>query len=519
MRARGAVAAGHTETARAAQVVLCEGGNAFDATLAAMCTACVAEPVLCSLGGGGFLIAHEAAGRTVLYDFFTHTPSRLKPSHELDFCPIVADFGPAQQEFHIGMGSIAVPGAVKGLFEIHRELGSMPMERIIEPAAALARRGVEMTRFQGYLFRVIGPILSSSAASRAIFHSPNDDSRLLGEGETLRLPEFADALEALAREGGDLFYRGELARCIERDVRENGGLLGIADLEAYRVEKRAPLELCYRDARLATNPPPSSGGILIAFALELLKEVDVHGLRFGSAGHLDLLARVMEQTNKARVESGFHEEEEGAGGARLLEPKFLEAYRRAVLGRPAASRGTTHIGVIDARGNAAGLTLTNGEGCGYVVPGTGVMLNNMLGEEDINPLGFHRYRPGTRMCSMMSPSLIFGPGDRIAAIGSGGSNRIRTAILQVLVNLLDFRMTVSQAVESPRIHYEGGLLNIEPGFDDGAVARLIKEFPRYELWGERNLFFGGAHTVALQAGRGTFEGAGDPRRSGIVLAA
>lgn len=518
MTAGGVVAAGHIETARAAQITLAEGGNAFDATLAAMCTACVAEPVLCSLGGGGFLLACDAAGRTVLFDFFVQTPGRRPRPKEVDFYPIVADFGTAQQEFHIGFGAIAVPGAVKGLFQIHRELGFMPMARIVEPAAALARRGVEMTAFQAYLFRVVGPVLSASAAARAVFHSPADPTRLLGEGESFRLPEFADTLQALAREGADLFYRGAIAEAIARDLDANGGLLRRDDLERYRVVDRAPLELSYRDARLFTNPPPSSGGILIAFALELLKETEVSAFGFGSGEYLTLLARVMEETNRARIESGVHEIA-ASEQARLLKPEFLEAYRRAVYGRPRAERGTTQVSVIDARGNAASLTLTNGEGCGYIVPGTGIMLNNMLGEEDINPHGFHRWPPATRMCSMMAPTLIFGPNGRVVATGSGGSNRIRTAILQLLVNLLDFRVDVGEAVERPRIHFEEGLLSVEPGFDDKEVAKVLPRFPRHRLWGERNLFFGGTHTAAFESRAGAFRGAGDPRRAGVTLVA
>ena len=515
--AHGVVAAGHVETARAAETVLGEGGNAFDAALAALCAACVAEPALSSLGGGGFLLAHGASGETVLYDFFTQTPRRRAPPQQTDFRPVMADFGTVQQEFHIGLGAIATPGVVKGLFRIHRDLGFMPFARIVEPAAALAREGVVVTDFQAYLFGVIGPILGSSPAMRAIFHSPADETRLLGPGETFRLPAFADTLEALAREGEDLFYRGEIARAIADDLAAGGGLLTRADLEGYRVERRAPLELPYRDARLVANPPPSSGGILIAFALELLRDIAVGGLGFGSADHLRVLARVMEQTNKARIESGFHDEAEAAESVRLLEPGFLESYRRAVLGRPAAGRGTTHISVIDTAGNAASLTLTNGEGSGYVVPGTGVVLNNMLGEEDINPHGFHRWPAGTRMCSMMAPTLIFGPGRRLTAAGSGGSNRIRTAILQVLVNLLDFRMGPAAAVASPRIHFEDGLLNVEHGFDAPEVAALVAAFPDHRLWQERNLFFGGVHTVTFDAASREAIGAGDPRRAGVAL--
>jgi gamma-glutamyltranspeptidase/glutathione hydrolase len=158
--------------------------------------------------------------------------------------------------------------------------------------------------------------------------------------------------------------------------------------------------------------------------------------------------------------------------------------------------------------------LSNGEGCGYVVPGTGIMLNNMLGEEDINPLGFHRWPTDTRIASMMAPSLAVEGDGSITALGSGGSNRIRTAILQVLINMLDFKMPAAAAVEAPRLHFENGLLSIEPGFDDQTVERLAADFDKIDKWDGLNLFFGGVHVARLDGLTGRFTGGGDPRRGG-----
>lgn len=516
MRVKGVIAAGHPETARAAALILEEGGNAFDAVVAGVWTACVAEPIFASLGGGGFLLARPRDARPVLYDFFVHTPKVRKPAAESDFYPILADFGSAQQEFHIGMGSIATPGAVKGLFQAHGDLGTMPMARVMEPAMALAKRGVRLNRLQAYLFQVVSPILESSEASRAVFGSPEHRGRLLREGEMFSIPSFADTLDGLAREGEDLFYRGEIAGTIVEDCRTGGGTLEPEDLEGYRVVRREPLELELGDGRLFINPPPSTGGILIAFALEILKDSGMGTARFGSAAHLEMLARAMALTNKARLESRLHESAEDAAET-LLHPGFVEAYRRRILGRPAAARGTTHIGVIDSDGNAAGLSLSNGAGSGYMVPGTGVMMNNMLGEEDINPHGFHEWPEDTRIGSMMAPALMAGPGDTATVLGSGGSNRIRTAILQVLVNLVNFGMSVEDAVSGSRIHYEGDLLDMEVGFDDEVIAVLAETFPNMKIWDERNLYFGGVHTVRYDSSTGAFEGAGDIRRDGVSV--
>lgn len=516
---KGVIAAGHAETVRAAAAILEDGGNAFDAVLAAIFAACVVEPVLASLGGGGFLLARPADGANdgpVVYDFFTQTPKRRTPAAEADFYPIVADFGTVTQEFHIGMGAIATPGTVKGLFRAQRDLGTMPMTRLVEPAIALARDGFAVTELQAYLFQVVGPIYMANAASRDIFASRIAPGEPRKAGETMNNPAFADTLDALAREGEALFYQGDIAARIAADCRAGGGSLAAEDLAGYRVVERRALAVGYGSARIYTNPPPSTGGILIAFALELLKDLGLDRMAFGSPAHLGRLARAMDLTNKARVESRLHEADETGAAAALLDPVLLARYRAEVVGHPHASRGTTHVSVIDAAGNAAALTLSNGEGCGYVVPGTGIMLNNMLGEEDINPRGFHNWPADRRIASMMAPSLAVESSGGMAALGSGGSNRLRTAILQVLVNMLDFGLSAVDAVEAPRLHVEGGLLSIEPGFEAAVVDRLAADYEQVSRWDRLNLFFGGVHVARFDAATGSFSGGGDPRRGGAA---
>jgi gamma-glutamyltranspeptidase/glutathione hydrolase len=505
MTAKGAVAAGHPQTAEAGALVLEADGNAFDAALAALCMACVAEPVLTSLGGGGFLTARTAAGETRVYDFFVQTPRRKRPLDEIELYPIFADFGTAKQEFHIGLGSLATPGTVRGLFDVHRELGSVPMCRIVEPAVAAARDGVRVNHLQSYIFGIVAPIYLATAGARALYASPEDPQRLYGEGERMRQPELADTLERLATEGDRLFYEGEMARALVALCEHQGGQIDAEDLAGYRTCRRIPLRRDYRDARLYLNPLPSSGGLLIAFALALLAKHDLGGGAFGAPGHLLTLAQVMEQTNLARST--------GPGDERLLRDDWVARYRRAVHGHPLATRGTTQVSVLDARGNAASLTLSNGEGCGHVLPGTGIMLNNMLGEEDLNPQGFHRWREDVRVSSMMAPTIAEHAG-RLIALGSGGSNRLRTAILQTLCNLIDFGMPPDAAVGAPRIHVERGKISIEPGFATDCVRLLTDHWPHHQVWDEPNLFFGGTHTVVFDGRR--FMGAGDPRRGGAL---
>jgi gamma-glutamyltranspeptidase/glutathione hydrolase len=507
---RGVIAAGHELTVQAAELVLREGGNAFDAIVAAHFAACAAEPVLTSLGGGGFLFAKPAGAHPLVFDFFVHTPRRRRSARVLDLEPVIIDFGTARQTFHIGQGTIATPGSVKGAFEIHRRLCSMPMRELCAPAIEYARAGVRVNAVLAYIAGLVHPIYTATNAARAIFGGSGLGGRL-AENDVLRQTALADTLEALSIEGEELFYRGEIAKLIARECELHGGLLTREDLERYEVQLREPLVTTYRDITVMTNPPPSSGGILIAFALKLLDETAVGSYPFGSVEHLRLLAEIMTLTHKARVDS--LQAIDCLDAQRLLNADYLALYRQHIRGSASASRGTTHVSVIDEAGNVASLSCSNGEGCGDIVPGTGIMLNNMLGEDDLSPHGLQSWRENQRMTSMMAPSLVLRPGGTVTATGSGGSNRIRSAILQLLINLIDFRLDVEAAVCSPRIHLEGQRLSLEAGFDFNRLNPLLLAYPEHEIWPALNLFFGGTHTV-VKAHQG-FQAAGDPRRGGV----
>lgn len=511
----GVAASGSREVSQAAVDILEAGGNAFDAALGALCAAAVAEPLLSSLGGGGFLLALPTADKPVVYDFFCQTPGRHRAVDELDFYPILADFGTAAQEFHIGMGSIAVPGVVAGLFEAHRDLGHMPVREIMAPAIALARAGVEVDAFHAYIVGILSPILGATADSFALFESPAEPGVYIREGELLRNLDAADSLEALGQQGPGLFYKGDWAAQLVRDCEDKGGLLSREDLASYRVERREPVVFRYRGARCAINPPPSPGGCLVAFALAVMEDWGAENKTWGSTEHVLNLLRGMRAASLARhdfnMEAGLDREKM----ERLLGAETIRQWQQSLRLNSLFSRGTTHISVADAKGNIASLTASNGEGCSYVLPGTGIMLNNMLGEEDLNYGGFHRWKENTRLASMMSPAVVELADETRFALGSGGSNRIRSAISQVLVNLLDLGMSLEDAVAAPRIHLERDMLSIEPGYSEEALQALRDSAPRTHLWPEKNLFFGGVHSVSVSP-EGEFHGAGDPRRGGEV---
>ena len=503
----GVIAAGHDKTVEAASLVMEAGGNAFDGAVAALCAACVAEPVLASLGGGGFLLAKTASGAPLLYDFFTQTPARKRPEAETNLYPVLVDFGDATQEFHIGMGSVATPGAIAGLFAVHRDLCRLPLQELVQPARGYARDGLTLNEFQHRIATIVEPILRASEDSFAVHASASHPGRLAAVGETMRQPDLSDSLEALAEEGPELFYSGDWGERLVRDCEHGGGHLRTADLGAYRVIKRQPVIGVYRGKRIFTNPPPALGGPLLLFALRLLAETDLASCRRGDARHLHTLATAMRLTQRMR--------REGEDGADPADDPLVAELREIMRREAVFGRGTTQISIADGEGNLVSLTLSNGEGAGYVLPGTGIVLNNMLGEEDINPHGFHNWPEDRRISSMMSPTLLELGEGRWVATGSSGSNRIRSAILQVLCNLLDFQLPLEAAVAAPRIHYEGDLLNMEPPVADRTLAALGEHWPRIKLWNDTSVFFGGAHSISFGPG-GNLAGAGDPRRGGTV---
>lgn len=513
----GAVAAGHPLTAEAALEALDAGGTAADAAIAAAAAACVVEPVLASLGGGGFCLWMPAEGTPSVYDFFVDTPRHPKAEAELDFHAAECDFGTATQVFHIGLGAVAAPGMLAGLDALQRDLARLPLPRLLQPAARFAREGMTLSELQGYIFSVVEPILADSAEVDALFRSSG--GWRLSAGDRFGQPVLADTLEWFGREGPRPFVEGPPARAL-LELMHEGGHLRAEDLKGYTVQRRTPLHRHHAGAEILTMPLPSSGGVLIGFALDLAEHLAAEA--HGSPDHLAGLARIMRLTDRARRDSGLAdatgEAEEASALARLADPAALRAYAsevaREISGAPQVARGTTHISVADRRGNLAAISLSNGEGCGRLWPGTGIHLNNMLGEEDLNPRGFHRWPPGVRMGSMMAPTAATLPDGRRIALGSGGSNRLRSAILQVLLNLADFHMTLAEAVAAPRLHVERAGADLEPGYAPAALEALAGEVERLTVWEGPNLFFGGVHAVE-RSPDGRLQAVGDARRGGV----
>jgi len=490
-KTKGVIAAGNYHTAMAGKLILEAGGNIYDAITAASFASFVTEGGLTSTGGSGFLMAGSNDKPAVLYDFFSSTPLKKRATDELNFYPVHFDFNGAIQEYHIGIGSMTVPGNVKGFFEVHQQLGRLPFSEVLQPAIEYARAGIEVTDYMAFIYSIVHPVWEQLPNEQIYFK--NDDG-ILKTGDKVYHKQLADSLEYFGKNGIREFYEGEIARQIEKDCSEKGGHLSLEDFKAYEVIRREPLTFQYYNKVVHTNPAPCLGGSFIRLGLEMLASES-------NGSTLEKLTKVMRSINEMRT-NGI-DKEIASGSNDLFAGVNMFG-------------NTTHISVMDEDGNAASSTTTIGEGSGYIPLNTGIMINNMLGEADLLPDGFHNWPCNKRISSMMSPTLISGEKGIEAAMGSGGSNRIRTAIMQVVYNLVELEMSPNEAVEKARIHLEFGYLQAEPSkIEDEELQRLLKNEEVLNRWTDINMFFGGVHTATLQ--NNNLDGSGDPRREGTVL--
>lgn len=487
---RAVVAAGHPVTAEAGAAVLRAGGNAVDAAVAAVLASCAAEPLLTGLGAGGYLLVAGAGVEPTLLDFFVEAPGR--GADRAEHAPLVAvevDFDDAIQVFNVGPSACGTPGMPAGLATALERWGTAGIDALAPQAARLCRDGVELNAAQAYIARLLAPILASTPEAAALWLR---DGKPPAAGEIHRNEELAATIELLGREGATPFYDGAIGHALADWVTARGGVLGRDDLRAYEVVARTPIRLPFRDREILTNPPPSAGGVLLAYALGRLDTVP-------PPPTLGDVVTAMEAAQAERTP------EFTAG---LDEPGFLGRFLGSRLG------ATTHVSVLDADGLAASVTSTNGEGSGVLVGGTGIQLNNIMGEEDLSPQGFHRDPPGRHMPSMMAPTVVLHDGEVELVLGSAGSNRIRSALLQTIVGAVDRGLDIVSAVEAPRVHVEAGTLWAEPGATlDELRGRGLHVVP----FRDRNVFFGGVQAVRRDPRTGALSGAGDPRRGGAVV--
>lgn len=507
-----ATATTSTLAADAAREVTERGGNAVDAAIAASLVSMNTEPGVCALAGGAYVTVWPAGGDPVTIDGYVEMPGRGLDPSELGrgVARVEMAYGGGVTTL-VGCGSVATPGSLAALEAARARFGRLPLAASLAPAIRAARAGFPLpAACHRYLEYAGDSIFGRNEISRLALHP--DGETLLGVGDLVQMPGLADTLQAIADEGSDIFYRGDIAERIVAHVRAGGGALTLEDMRTYRAIERSAVTVAVGDWRVALNPPPSIGGAVLGALLI--------GLNDGQA--LLPLLRAALQHRRAHLDLA---EDLPAAGRELLD----RARGGTLLARAAQSGSTVHTSAVDDDGLACAITASAGYGSGEIPDGTGLWLNNCLGEIELNRRGLIAGPPGTRLPSNMAPTAARRDG-RVLAIGSPGAGRITSALAQSLGHFLLRGLSLEAAIAQPRLHVETGLerdpvdgrfpetVCFEPGARPSADTAGMAE----RAFDELSMYFGGVGAAACEGAgtdRARFEVAADPRRTGATCIA
>lgn len=502
---RVAIAATGPASLGAGQAVVAAGGNAVDAAIAAAIAAMSTEPGIVSLAGGAYVSVWPASGSPVVVDGNVAMPGRGLPREAFGggVREVVTDYG-GGVTMYAGHGSVAVPGALSACESAVARFGSQPWSSVVAPAVDVCRDGYPIGGAAAkYLGLVADPLFGQDVGARAI--TRRSDGAPFVAGDLARNLELAEVLSAIARDGASLLTTGELGRALAAEMAAHGGLVTEADLTAYEVVVREPLRRTLGEWDIALNPPPSVGGPLLAVMLGELE-------RAGEPTWDDIL-RIQRAVLAYRHTVHDLSRDLDADGHALL----ASVERHGLAGLP-TSASTAHVSAVDSDGLACAVTMSSGYGSGVTIPGTGLLLNNALGEPELNRLGLHALAPGTRLASNMAPTVARAADGRVLAVGSPGADRITTALMQVLTQLCLGGADLDAAVQAPRLHVRFG----ESGkalVEHEASAELAAAVTRAGLLGldhgELSMYFGGVG-AAYRDSAGGLRAAGDPRREAAV---
>jgi gamma-glutamyltranspeptidase/glutathione hydrolase len=469
---RGMVVSSHYLASQAGVEILKKGGNAVDAAIATGFALAVTHPSAGNIGGGGFMVVHTNDGRVTAFDFREKAPAA---AHERMYLGANGQY--VKDLNHEGYLAIGVPGTVAGFFLAHEKLGSKRMSDLLAPAIALAEKGFPLSWDLYDDFKARETTFKKYPGSAKVFLKNGET--LYESGEIWRQPDLAKTLRRIQKNGRDGFYKGETARLLAADMRKNGGLITEEDLANYQAKERQPIHGTYRGYDIHSMCPPSSGGTALVEMLNILEGFDLREYGHSSAQHLHLLAETMRRAFADRARHlGDPDFNPDMPIARLISKPYAEQLRRgislnqaspsdpAVFSEAYESTETTHYSVVDPDGNAVAVTYTleNSYGSKIVAEGTGFLLNNEMG--DFNPWPGHTdstgmigtspnlVKPGKRMLSSMTPTIVTKNGKPYVLIGSPGGRTIINTVLQVIVNVIDFDMDIAEAIAAPRIHHQ-----------------------------------------------------------------
>ncbi len=501
------ISSGSQIAADAGAEIAARGGNAVDAGLAAALVSMCTDIGVMAPGASGFINIWPANGRPLVIDAYAEMPGRGLSADSFDRArkKVSFDYG-GEISTVIGYGSIATPGMFAGLKLASQKYGNLSWSEIIAPALEWVERGFPLTGGAAeYLLYTHQAIFSWHPESDRILH--RSDGSLLREGEIVRIPDLAASLRLLSERGAEAFYCGEIGTKIAEEIQANRGLLTAADLRAYQVYERRAITIPFGEWQIAINPPPAIGGACLAAMLLLLDNAEFRQWDSRAIGRLVKIQDAVLNYRREYLEKD---------GSRLLGDRVARLLHLArsgnyqnLLGSPS----TIHVSSADTEGLACSITASAGYGSGVMVGGTGIWLNNSLGEIELNPQGLAKLVPGIRLISNMAPTIARHPDGTVLAIGSPGASRITTAIAQVLLHFLVRDRPLAEAITNPRLHVEIFGEQDTVAFEAG----LNLDLPGFQTrpFGDLSMYFGGVQ-AALAKPNGQLLAIADPRRTGGV---
>ncbi len=535
---RGAHAMVVTTEPRASQVgvdIMRSGGNAVDAAVAVGFALAVTHPAAGNLGGGGFMMIRIAqTGEVAVVDYRETAPAAAsRAMYQDENGNVIKDAST------VGYRASGVPGTVAGLVLALQKFGTLSLARVMEPAIALARDGVHLSFYESESLRQSRRLLDRFPESRRVYLR---DGNPYSEGDLFVQPDLAKTLGLIARNGEKEFYQGSIARIIAEDMSAHGGLVNFDDLRTYRPVLRKPLEGTYRSYRIISMPSPSSGGTVLLEMLNVLEGYPLSRYGAGSSRSLHLMAETMKRAFADRAEflgdgdfvkrptAGLISKRYAAQLRSTIDPYIAADASSIGHGNPAGyeSEQTTHFSIVDKDGNAVAntYTLNGGFGSGVTIPGTGILMNNEMDDFASKPGVPNSYgliqgeanaiAPGKRPLSAMTPTFVLRDDRLFMVVGSPGGPTIINTVLQTIVNVIDFGMTIQEAVDAPRIHHQwmpDRLLMERTGFADDVVQALRARGQRVEIRGT----IGDCQSILIDPGTGVRLGAADPREDGKAI--
>jgi gamma-glutamyltranspeptidase/glutathione hydrolase len=521
----GMVASAHPLATEAGLEMLRRGGNAVDAAVATAFALGVVEPNASGLGGGGYILFYRAqTGRAEAIDYREMAPQQAAP----DMYPLNPDGkGVVNKASSIGHRACAVPGNLAGLDLALKRWGTLKLADVLAPAIRYAEEGYTVTKTLSEMMTNYYDKLAQFPEATRVYLK---DGLAYEPGDKLVLKDLAKTLRLIAARGPEVFYRGEIAEAIAREMAAGGGLITKADLAAYEPKLREPVRGTYRGYELISMPPSSSGGTHVIQLLNLLEGFDVAGLGHNTAAALHVQAESAKRVFADRAKYSGDADFVKVPTAGLIAKEYATQQRRTISrekagvkvppGNPYAvtSGGTTHASFADRDGNLVALTQTINFffASGVVIPGYGIMMNDEMADFSPVPGGANSIAPGKRPSSSMSPTIVLKAGKPFLSLGSPGATRIITALPQIVMNLIDHKMGLQQAINAPRAHCETALIDVEARIPEAVREALKAQGHKISVRGEVDLHFGGAQAVMIDPVTGRYFGAADPRRDGFA---